>query len=104
MSGNQDKSGFMANTPEQNAKEVAAQLTSTPEGKAAADRLASKDDQLTDFQKANDISERVAVAAIKEWVTKHGNYDWDLEDVKVICLRNQRDGIPNDYLPESEKS
>ncbi len=98
------KSGFMSKTPEQNAKEVTDILTSTPEGKAAADRLVSKDDQLTEFQKANGISDRIAEAAIKEWVTKHGgNFDWNLEDVKEICLRNKRDGIPYDYLPESEK-
>jgi hypothetical protein len=104
MSGDPNKSGFMANTPEQNAKEVAAKLTSTPEGRAAVARLASKDNQFTEFQKTNDISDRIAESAIKEWVIKHGgNFDWNLEDVKAICLRNKRDGIPNDYLPESEK-
>jgi hypothetical protein len=45
-------------------KDVMDMLTSTPEGKATADRLASKDDQLTEFQKANDITERIAEAAI----------------------------------------
>ena len=90
--------------PEQNAREVADQLTSTPVGKATADRLGNKDDQLTEFQKANGITERIAEAAIKEWVTKHGgNFDWNLEEVKAICLRNKRDGIPNEYLPESER-
>jgi len=103
---NQDKSksGFMSNTPEQNAKEVADKLTSTQEVSAVADRLTDKDDQLSKFQKTNDISERIAEAAIKEWIYKHSSeFDWNLEDVKAICLRNERDGIPNDYLPESEK-
>lgn len=96
VSDGQDKSksDFVAKTPEQNAKEVADKLTSTPQGNATADRLGNKDDQLTKFQKANGISERIAEVAIKEWVTKHrGNFDWDLEEVKAICLRNKRDGI-----------
>jgi len=94
----------MSNTPEQNAKEVADKLTSTQEVSAVADRLTDKDDQLSKFQKTNDISERIAEAAIKEWIYKHSSeFDWNLEDVKAICLRNERDGIPNDYLPESEK-
>ena len=96
MSDGQDKSksDFVAKPPEQNAKEVADKLTSTPQGNATADRLGNKDDQLTKFQKANGISERIAEVAFKEWVTKHrGNFDWDLEEVKAICLRNKRDGI-----------
>lgn len=49
-------------------------------------------------------SSRIAEAALKEWVMTHGrNFDWDLDDVKAICLRNQRDGIPHEWLPEAEK-
>jgi len=34
----------------------------------------------------------------------HGrDSDWNLEDVKAICLRNKASGIPRAYLPESEK-
>lgn len=34
----------------------------------------------------------------------HGcDFDWNLEEVKAICLRNQRSGIPREYLPEAEK-
>ena len=81
-------SGFMANTPEQNAQDVANQLSSTPEGRTMADRLGSKDEQLTAFQRANGISDSIAEAAIKEWVISHGgNFDWNLEEVKVICRR-----------------
>ncbi|MEY4565822.1 MAG: hypothetical protein RLY14_792 [Planctomycetota bacterium] len=90
-SDDRDKSGFMANTSEHNAQEVVEQLTSTPEGRATADRLASKDDRLTAFQRANGISDSIAEAAIKEWVIGHsGNFDWNLEEVKAICLRKMR--------------
>lgn len=98
------KTGFLANTPDENARQAMEQVVSTPEGRATALRLADKDDQLTAFQRANGISERIAEAAIKEWVMTHGrDFDWNLEDVKAICLRNQRSGIPHAYLPEAEK-
>ena len=94
----------MGQTPEQAAKEVLDQITSTPEGRATADRLASKDRQLTEFQRLHGMSDRIAEAAIKEWVLTHGgDFDWDLQDVKAICLRNLRNGIPFEYFPESEK-
>ena len=84
-------SGYMGQSPDQAAKEVLDQITSTPEGSAAVDRLASKDDQLTEFQRTHGISDQVAEAAIKEWVITHrGNFDWNLEDVKAICLRKKR--------------
>ena len=98
------KTGFMANSPEENARQVMDQVMSTPEGRATATRLADKDDELSTFQRTHGISERIAEAAIKEWVMTHGrNFDWDLDDVKAICLRNQRDGIPYEWLPEAEK-
>ena len=98
------KTGFMANSPEENARQVMEQVMATPEGRVTATRLANKDDELTAFQRAHGISERIAEAAIKEWVMTHGrNFDWNLEDVKAICLRNQRDGIPHEWLPEAEK-
>lgn len=98
------KSGFMANSPEENARQVMEQVMATPEGRATATRLADKDDQLTAFQRVHGISERIAEAAIKEWVMTHGrDFDWNLEDVKAICLRNQREGIPHQWLPEAEK-
>lgn len=96
--------GLNANSPDQNAKEVLDKIASMPGGKEAINRVANKDDELTEFQKTNGISERIAEAAIKEWVLTHnGDFDWNLEDVKAICLRNKRDGIPRQYLPESEK-
>jgi|LakMenEpi03Aug12_release.lakeMendotaPanAssembly.Ray.scaffolds.fasta_scaffold483508_1 hypothetical protein len=96
--------GFMANTPDENARQVMDQVMSTPQGRATATRLADKDDQLTAFQQSNGISERIAEAAIKEWVMTHGrDFDWNLEDVKAICLRNKASGIPRAYLPEAEK-
>ena len=98
------KTGFMANCPQENARQVMEQVMSTPQGRATATRLANKDDELTAFQRANGISERVAEAAIKEWVMTHGrNFDWDLADVKAICLRNKASGIPYEWLPEAEK-
>jgi hypothetical protein len=34
----------------------------------------------------------------------HGrDFDWNLEAVKAICLRNKASGIPPEYLPEAEK-
>lgn len=104
--GEPDKSntGYMAQTPDQAANEVLNRIVSTPEGRRAVDRLASKDDQLTEFQRERGISDRVAEASIKEWVITHGgNFDWNLEEVKAICLRNARSGIPYKYLPEAEK-
>ena len=98
------KTGFLANTPDENARQVMDQVMSTPQGRATATRLADKDDQLTAFQQANSISERIAEAAIKEWWIKHGgDFDWNLEDVKAICLRNKARGIPPEYLLEAEK-
>jgi hypothetical protein len=94
----------MANFPDENARQVMDQVMSTPQGRATATRLADKDDQLTAFQQANGISERIAEAAIKEWVMTHGrDFDWNLEDVKAICLRNKASGIPHEWLPEAEK-
>ena len=98
------KTGFLANTPDENARQVMDQVMSTPQGRATATRLADKDDQLTAFQQANGISERIAEAAIKEWWIKHGgDFDWNLEEVKAICLRDKVSGIPPEYLPEAEK-
>jgi hypothetical protein len=94
----------MANTPEENARKVMEQVMATPEGRAIATSLADKDEELSAFQPAHGISERIAEAAFKEWVKTHGRkFDWDLDDVKAICLRNQRDGIPHEWLPEAEK-
>lgn len=63
----------------------------TPQGKAEVDRLEGKDAALTRFQREHNISDAIAEAAIKEWVTSHGgNFDWVLEDVKAICLRMKR--------------
>lgn len=87
-----NKTGFLANSPEENAKQVTDILLSAPGGQALADRLVEKDKKLTEFQRANGISDEVVEAAITEWVLKHGmNYDWDLEDVKAICRRMQRE-------------
>lgn len=98
------KTGFLANSPDENARQVMDQVMSTPQGRATATRLADKDDQLTAFQQANSISERIAEAAIKEWWIKHGgDFDWNLEEVKAICLRDKVSGIPPEYLPEAEK-
>ncbi len=89
---------------DQATDEVMDQLTSTPQGRAEVERIGGKDVALTRFQQANGISERITEAAIKEWVLTHnGNFDWNLEDVKAICLRNKKSGIPYAYLPESEK-
>jgi hypothetical protein len=98
------KTGFMANSPDENARQVMDQRMATAQGRATATLLAAKDDQLTPFQQANGISKRIAEAAIKEWSIKHGgNFDWNLEEVKAICLRNKESGIPVAFLPETEK-
>ena len=95
MSGGCGESDFLADTPEQNAKEVADKLTAAPEG--VAGRLAGKYDRLGESQKSDGISERIVEAAIKEWVAEHGgDFDWSLEGVTAICLRNKRNGIPPD--------
>jgi hypothetical protein len=105
-SGSDDaaKAGVLGTVPEHGAKEQLDGQPPTTESKAPAELVLSKEEQLTEFQKANDISDRIAAAAIKEWVATHdGAPDWSLEEVKTICLRNKRDGIPENYLPESEK-
>jgi len=90
--------------PEAAAKEVLDTIMSTPQGRAEVERIGGKDNALTDFQKVNGISEPIVEAAIKEWVLTHkNNFDWDLEEVKAICLRNMSSGIPYQYRPESEK-
>ena len=69
-------------------QEVTEVLLSDPSTAAKAQELGDKDAALTRFQRANDISDEIAEAAIKEWVLTHnGNFDWDLGDVKKICLR-----------------
>ncbi len=95
-----DPKPFNELTPDEATKLVIEEITSTPEGRAAVERLGSKDQELTQFQQKNGISEQISEAAIKEWVLTHnGNFDWALEDVKAICLRNKTSGIPSDYLP-----
>ena len=79
-------------------------ILSDPVLRAEAERLEAKDAALTRFQQANGISDRIAEAAIKEWVKTHnGDFNWNFEDVKRICLRNKRSGIPRLYLPLSEQ-
>ena len=85
------------------ADEVVEQIASTPQGAAAIEYYGGKDVELTRFQKQFGVSDRIAEAAIKEYVMTTGSLDWDLASVKAICLRNARSGIPYDYLPESEK-
>ena len=83
-----DHTGYMAQTPDQAAKEVMDQLTSTPAGRAAVDHAERKEEELSSFQRANGISDRIVEAAIKEWVITHnGNFDINLEEVESICLR-----------------
>lgn len=71
------------------ANRIVEDISSTPAGKAEVLRLETKDDQLTAFQRQHRISDAIAETAIKEWVMAHGgNFDWNLEDVKAICLRS----------------
>ena len=79
-------------------------IASTAEGREAIERIGGKDVALSRFQEANGISDRNAEASIKEWVLNHNwNWEWDLNEVQAICLRNRDHGIPHRYLPESEK-
>ena len=90
--------------PDDAADEIMNELTATPQGRAEVERIGNKDLQLRRFQEQYGISDRIAEAAIKEWVLTHnGDFDWNLNEVKQICLRNKRSGIPRQYLPESEK-
>ena len=82
---------FNDTTTEDEIETIVDSIMSTPEGRAGAQRVTDRDNQLTHFQRANGISDEVAEAAIMEWVVGHGgNFDWDLEDVKAICRRMQR--------------
>lgn len=61
-------------------------MFSDPSTATKAQELGDEDVALTRFQRANDISDEIAEAAIKEWVLTHnGNFDWELEDVKMFC-------------------
>lgn len=63
-----------------------------------------KPDEPTAFQQANRTYERIAAVPIKPRVMTHGpDFDWNLEEVKAICLRNKASGIPRASLPEAEK-
>ncbi len=96
----QPQTNGLASDADRATEEVMDRIMSTPEGRSEIERLGAKDLALTRFQQANGISERIAEASITEWVFTHnGNFDWDLEDVKAICLRNKRYGIPHEYLP-----
>ena len=76
-------------------QKVTEVLLSNPSTAAKAQELGDKDVAPTRFQQANDISDEIAEAAIKEWVLTHnGNFDWDLEDVKKICLRAFIPNVP----------
>jgi hypothetical protein len=89
---------------EATVKQVMDQLSSTVAGRSEVQRIGTKDDDLTAFQKQHSISNEIAEAAIKEWVLTHrGQCDWNLQEVKAICLRNKEGGIPKQYLPESKK-
>ncbi len=85
------------------AEDVVQHIASTPSGVEAIEYYVGKVVELSRFQKRNGISDRIAEAAIKEWVMTTGNLDYDLERVKAICLRNAANGIPYKFLPESEK-
>lgn len=104
-SGNQmENSKSNGVDPDVATKTVMDNLMSTPHGRAEVERIGGKDVELARFQSEQAISDRIAEAAIKEWVITHqGNFDWNLADVKAICLRNKQSGIPRAYLPESEK-
>ena len=85
-------------------QEVSEVLLSDPSTAAKAQELGDKDVALTRFQRANGISDETAEAAIKEWVLTHnGNFDWDLEDVKRICLRDKAEETPEKYKPSGRK-
>jgi len=63
-------------------------LQSTPLGRSEVQRLDDKDAALTKIQRERGISDEIVEAAIKEWVLAHdGNFEWDLDQVKSICIR-----------------
>ena len=69
-------------------KNVMETVQSSPSGRSEVQRIANKDAALSQFQKGEGISDEIAEAAIKEWVLSHGGeFDWNLDDVKQICLR-----------------
>lgn len=102
-----DASGVGVTNADQAVNQVMSKIMATPQGRAEVERVANQDDELTRFQHENGISDRIAEAAIKEWFMTHNKNPfrdyWNLEDVKRICLRNKREGIPYQYLPEREK-
>lgn len=72
---------------DQAARETTDILLADPDTAAKAQQIADKDAALTHFQRANGISNEIAEASIKEWVLSHGgDFDWDLEEVKELCL------------------
>jgi len=96
-------------------KELIASWRRTPEGRRELDELEVvlkldklKVDALEKFQREHAISEQIAESSIKEWIWTHNdmkasgkaNWNWDLDEVKAICLRNKKNGIPKEYLVE----
>jgi hypothetical protein len=74
------------------SQEVTEVLLSDPSTAAKAQELGDKDVALTRFQQANNISDDIAEAAIKEWVLTHnGNFDWALGDVEKTCLKMSKE-------------
>ena len=78
--------------------EVLHEAKSNPEIARMVDDIAGLDR----FQREYGLSDRIIEAACKESTIRNGG-EWVLEEVKRYAFRNQRDGIPFNYLPESEK-
>jgi hypothetical protein len=86
--------------PNQAANEVTRRMLKQPDVAAKASVIASKEAAFEQFLKKHGVSDEIAEAAVKEWVLTHGgNFDWVLEEVQQICLRNQRTQIPEAYKP-----
>ncbi len=84
----------------QAANEVTRRMLTQPDVATKASGIASREAAFERFLQKHGVSDEIAEAAIKEWVLTHGgDFDWVLEEVQEICLRNQRSRIPEAYKP-----
>lgn len=82
--------------------QVMDHFMSTPAWHSKAQQIDNKENDLTSVQQQHNITSENAEAALKEWIlTRSGHFDWNLEEVTDIRLRNYDTGIPKQYLPDS---
>lgn len=90
-----------ANTPDDQAREVLITIDATPQGRRLLRDHGHKHVLLNAFQAEHGLSDELVEVALREWWYTHdGNFDFDLDEVKAICLRFLQTGTPATNRPE----